>query len=108
MATPTSAPIERLRSADTEPKNAYQCGENASPVYFADDHARVDFLFQYHQPRNATEIQAYQTIREAAKHLAHVILHNVPAGADRTAAIRKLREAAMTANAGISNLGVSF
>ena len=58
-------------------------------------------LFTYHPP-TPTANQSYETIRDAAKHLALVIWKNCPYGADRTAAIRKLRETVMTANAAIA------
>lgn len=64
-------------------------------------------LFTYHPPDPQTA-QAYETIRDAAKHLALVIWKNCPYGADRTAAIRKLRETVMTANAAIALRGVSL
>lgn len=64
-------------------------------------------LFTYHSP-NQLQAIAYETVRNAAKHLAEVILANVPHGADRTTAIRKLREAVMTANAGIALNGLSL
>lgn len=61
----------------------------------------IEELFTYHAP---TEEQnaAYLAIREKAKELARVIDANCPRGPDRTAAIRKLREAVMTANACIA------
>lgn len=64
-------------------------------------------LFTYHDP-NLDTAQRYETVRDAAKHLALVIWKNCPYGADRTAAIRKLRETVMTANAAIANNGVSL
>lgn len=64
-------------------------------------------LFTYHSP-NQLQAIAYETVRNAAKHLAEVILANVPHGADRTTAIRKLREAVMTANVGIALNGLSL
>jgi hypothetical protein len=64
-------------------------------------------LFTYHSP-NPDTTQRYETIRDAAKHLALVIWKNCPYGADRTAAIRKLRETVMTANAAIALNGASL
>lgn len=64
-------------------------------------------LFTYHSPDPDT-MQRYETIRDAAKHLALVIWKNCPYGADRTAAIRKLRETVMTANAAIALNGASL
>jgi hypothetical protein len=67
----------------------------------------ISDLFTYHQP-TPTANQSYETIRDAAKHLALVIWKNCPYGADRTAAIRKLRETVMTANAAIALNGASL
>jgi hypothetical protein len=61
----------------------------------------LDNWFQYHAP-NHTQQKQYETIRAAARHLAGVIIANTPTSADQTAAIRKLREAVMTANASIA------
>lgn len=61
----------------------------------------IDNWFKYHPPSN-DQIMKFQAIRESAKHLAYVILTNTPPSADQTAAIRKLRECVMTANAAIA------
>ena len=67
----------------------------------------ISDLFTYHPP-TPTATQAYETIRDAAKHLALVIWKNCPYGADRTAAIRKLRETVMTANAAVALNGLNL
>ena len=54
--------------------------------------------FTYHAP-DAGDVAAYGEIREAALALARSIVRHTPPSADQTAAIRKLREAVMTANA---------
>ena len=64
-------------------------------------------IFQYHSP-SPFQQKAYETIREAAKHFAAVLIANTPACPDRTAALRKVREAVMTANAAIALDGLSF
>ena len=51
----------------------------------------------YHAP-TADDLPAYQEIRDAGLALAQSIVKNTPASADQTAAIRKVREAVMTAN----------
>ena len=61
----------------------------------------LDAMFTYHAP-NDEQIAKYQAIRSAARSLAFVIVNNTPSCADQTAAIRKLREAVMTANAAIA------
>lgn len=64
----------------------------------------LENTFKYHAP-NENDIQSYQHIRDAAKDLVRVILFHCPPCADRTAAIRKIREATMTANASIALRG---
>lgn len=63
--------------------------------------ADLDRWFTYHAPDDA-QIEAYQTLRARGAALAHAILTCCPPSADRTAAIRKVREAIMTANAAIA------
>jgi len=77
------------------------CSYSPSPDYI------IDQLFTYH-PATPFTGPKFEALREAAKYFAKVIVNNVPVGADRTAAIRKLREAVMTANAGISLGGLSL
>lgn len=57
--------------------------------------------FTYHSP-TPEQLPKYQAIREAGLNLAAVIVQNSPASADQTAAVRKVREAVMTANASIA------
>lgn len=57
--------------------------------------------FTYHSPTAEQQV-AYMRIRTAARVVADVINENVPAGADKSAAMRLLREAVMTANAGVA------
>jgi hypothetical protein len=61
----------------------------------------IEHIFSYHAPKEGQPGQ-YEAIRAAAKDLAKVILTNTLPGADQTAAIRKLRECVMTANASIA------
>lgn len=64
-------------------------------------------LFSYHPPTDAT-IPRFAAINQAAKNFAEVILQNCPGGADRLAAINKIREARMVANAAIALDGLSL
>lgn len=57
--------------------------------------------FTYHSP-SADQLPKYQAIREAGFNLASAIVDNTPESADQTAAVRKVREAVMTANASIA------
>ncbi|MEZ6068296.1 MAG: hypothetical protein R3B90_21860 [Planctomycetaceae bacterium] len=61
----------------------------------------LETYFTYHPP-TAAQLPRYVAIRSAGLAMARAIVANVPAGPDRSAAIRKIREAVMTANAGIA------
>lgn len=61
----------------------------------------LDNFFMYHQPQG-TQQERYVAIRDKAKELAYLINQLTPASPDQTAAIRKLRECVMTANAAIA------
>jgi len=61
----------------------------------------LDACFTYHPP-TGNQTDRYQEIRDAAKAFARVILENTPDCRDQSAAIRKVREAVMTANAAIA------
>ena len=58
---------------------------------------QLENWFTYHAP-DAEDQKAYLAIREAGKALAAAIVENTPSSADQTAAVRKVREAVMTAN----------
>jgi hypothetical protein len=64
---------------------------------------QLDNWFTYHS--DLGDIPKYVAIREGAKAFARIIVDNSPPSADTTAAIRKLREAVMTANAAIACKG---
>ena len=74
------------------------CGEQTAP---RTSEEVIDYIFTYHSP-TLTTLPKFQAIREAGKYFAKVIAQNVPAGQDRLAAILKVREAVLLANAGIS------
>lgn len=57
--------------------------------------------FDFLRGPTALQLARMESISGAAMNLARTIANTVPPGADRSAAIRKLREAVMTANAGI-------
>lgn len=63
--------------------------------------ADLDNWFTYHAPK-AGQPEQYMRIRSAGRHLASTILGNTPPGPDQSAAIRKVREAVMTANQAIA------
>ncbi len=61
----------------------------------------IENWFTYHAP-TPEQIEKYARIRETAMLMAYCIRENAPKSADQTAALRKLRECVMTANAGIA------
>lgn len=61
----------------------------------------LDNWFTYHAP-TAEQLVSYNDLRTAARVFAELINSHVPDSADKTAAIRKLRECVMTANAAIA------
>lgn len=66
----------------------------------------LEELFKYHSPIG-NQPERYNIIRGKARDFAEAIIDNTEPSADQSAAIRKVREAMMTANAGIA-LGVPF
>ena len=65
------------------------------------DHDQIENWFTYHAPSSG-QLQAYDELRNSAKNFAHIINKYCPESADKTAAIRKVREAVMTANASVA------
>ena len=63
--------------------------------------AQLDNWFTYHSP-SPEQLPKYLAIREAGKAFAMAIVENAPDSADCTAAVRKVREAVMTANQAIA------
>ena len=63
--------------------------------------ADIENWFTYHSP-TAEQGRRYVVIRDTAKVFAYCLLENCPQGADRTAAIRLLRQTVMTANQAIA------
>ena len=61
----------------------------------------LDNLFTYHSPKG-DQVDRYKLIRDFGCLFAYVILENTPICSDQSAAIRKVREAVMTANAAIA------
>lgn len=68
---------------------------------------RLLSLFTYHPPTDGQPAK-YNALREGAYSLAMLIHNLCPPSADRTAAIRCVREAIMWANASIANDGVTY
>jgi hypothetical protein len=62
---------------------------------------QLEHWFKYHSP-DAVQQAGYTRIRDYALQFAKVIRDEVPACADATVALRKLREVVMTANQAIA------
>lgn len=62
----------------------------------------VEKVFTYQQVPNEETKDRYREVNKAAQHLAETILDYVPNCADRSAALRSVREARMWANAAIA------
>ena len=58
--------------------------------------------FTHHPPTDQRTIESYESIRAAGLAFATVIRDLTPPSADQTAAVRKVREAVMTANAALA------
>lgn len=66
--------------------------------------ATIEDVFQYHAPDDIQR-EKFEKIRAAALNFGQVILAECPGCADQQAAIRKVREALMTANAAVATRG---
>ena len=65
---------------------------------------QIDQCFDY-QPWDALQIEHGKRVRSALATAVKVIVDEVPPGPDRSAAIRKIREARMDANSAITHGG---
>jgi hypothetical protein len=72
--------------------NAYTLGSRPAPDWHD--------IVSYHAP-SPEGLEAIQKIRDATENLIRTIAENTPRCADQSAAIRKAREAMMTANAAV-------
>lgn len=63
---------------------------------------KLDNWFSHHPPATPADVARYERLRAAGKAFAEVIVHETPASADQSAALRHVREAVMTANAAIA------
>lgn len=61
------------------------------------DEAKIDRWFSRINPRRKDHDDAYEAIRDAARQLSLTILKNSPPCADQSDAIKKVREARLTA-----------
>lgn len=61
----------------------------------------INNWFMYHPP-TPEQLVAYSAIRDAAKIYAETVNKHVPDSADKTAAVRKIRESVMAANLAVA------
>jgi len=62
---------------------------------------KIENNFKYHAPKEG-QVERYGTIREVAKHFAHIIDKDCPNSREKSLAMTKLEEAVMWANASIA------
>jgi hypothetical protein len=98
--------LRKMREEHTSCDAQYAGGTNAglAPMTAAQILAE---LFTYHPPTPFT-LPKFAAINQAAKNFAEVVLQNCPSSADRSAAIRLIRDARMTANAAVALDGLSL
>lgn len=85
-----------------------EAGTQASPSRpISSDTDVLNELFSYHPP-TIESLPRFSAINQAAKNFAEVVLSNCPPSADRSDAIRKIREARMTANAAVALNGLTL
>ena len=66
--------------------------------------AEIDNMFEYHK-WSEKQVEAERTIREALANAVKAIVAGAPPSPDRSAAIRKCRDAKMDANSAITHGG---
>ena len=96
-----------LRDRRAKQEASENCAGQISSMRLRSDAEILAELFSYHPPTHET-LPKFAAINQAAKNFAEVILQNCPPSADRSAAIRQIREARMTANAAIALNGLSL
>lgn len=94
-------PSQRDVELRKEYRDAVECGRPMNSTEILHE------LFSYHPPTSDT-LPKFQAINQAAKNFAEVVLQNCPSSADRSAAIRLIRDARMTANASVALNGLSL
>jgi hypothetical protein len=93
------SPAKQFEEGNTpEPDPRATIGVTNNQSFHSEDLAN---WFSYHAP-SAEQLVQYGAVRAAAREFADVINLHVPGGADKSAAMRLVREAMMTANAGIA------
>lgn len=93
-------------AASQDPREANPARYNEVPGPNTDS-VILNELFSYHPP-TVESLPRFSAINQAAKNFAEVVLSNCPPCADRSDAIRKIREARMTANAAVALNGLTL
>jgi len=81
--------------------------DHSTEVLLESQEQVLDDLFTYHAP-TPEQLPKYDAIRKGARYFASIVLANCPSSADRSAALRQIRQAMMTANASIALHGRGF
>jgi hypothetical protein len=102
----TQAPIDDYTLKASRERYVSTCGEMRPERPLTDAQTLAE-LFKYHAPNEST-LPKYAAINQAAKNFAEIVLQNCPPSADRSAAIRLIRDARMTANASVALNGLSL
>lgn len=66
------------------------------------DNAEIFVRFNYHAPKNQSQVSRYEDIRESARQFADYLNGNCPESRELSLAITKLEECVMWANASIA------
>lgn len=93
--------VNNCRFSEEEKRAFYERIDRAEEEGDEVTKEEIENIFSYHKP-NQSQVPKYEAIREGAKAFAKVVIENCPSSADRSAAIRLLRECVMTANASIA------
>lgn len=99
--------LREQREADYNRRGGDSCGGQIGTAPLMTEAQILRELFSYHPPTSDT-LPKFQAINQAAKNFAEVVLQNCPSSADRSAAIRLIRDARMTANAAVALNGLSL
>ncbi len=91
-------PEEGIAERQVDPQEAVA---ESPPLAEPSPVPNLDWMFDYHKS-SEDQVDKYNQISDAAKNLVKIISNTCPVCADRTDAIRKVREARMTANASIA------
>lgn len=99
--------LEQERKSDYERKSRYADLQTPGCSRPMSDSEILAELFRYHPP-TIENLPKFAAINQAAKNFAEILLQNCPPCADRSAAIRLIRDARMTANAAVALNGLSL